>query len=504
MEGINLYLLGWDLVFSIDVIMMLLLGVVIGVIVGALPGLTATMSVAIIVPLTFDMNVQMAFALIMGAYTGGVYGGSMSAVLADIPGTPAAIMTRLDGYPMGRQGKGGLAIGYATIASFFGGLISIIFLVILAPIIARMALKFSAEEYFAVALLGLSIIAYVSSKGTIIKGLISGLLGLLLAAVGMDPMTAYPRFTMGIAEILSGFELLPILIGIFGLGNIFMILEKDIHAYKITEKVSRVLITFKEFKQILPTILRASPIGVIIGAIPAAGATIACIVAYGFEKRISPRSEEFGTGLPEGIVAPEAANNASIGGALIPLLSLGIPGDSVGAILIGALMIHGLTPGPLLFKENPEIVSSIFILITLATFAFLFVGLGMAKIIGKIMKLPYGILLPSIFLFCIVGSYAIRNSFFDVWVMFIFGILGYIFNKIRVPLSPLVLGFVLGPLVENNLRRALMISGGDITTFIRRPISLVLLFANFILLFLPYIITIFHNIKGKLLPYRGI
>lgn len=494
MSGFELFFLGWELVFTVEVLLTLLVGVVAGVLIGALPGLTATMSVAIFTPLTFGMTVQQAFALLLGAYCGGVYGGSMSAVVAKIPGTPSAMMTQLDGYPMGQRGEGGKAICYATVASFIGGLFSIFILVVFAPPLARIALEFSAEEYFSVALFGLSIIAYVSS-GSMIKGFISGLFGVLLASVGMDPMTAYPRFTAGSADLLSGFELLPILIGVFGLANVLEIIEVQYGKPTKTFKVKKILITWKELKKVLPTIIRQSPVGVVVGAIPAAGGTIASIVSYGIEKRFSRYPEKFGTGIPEGICAPESSNNASTGGALIPLLSLGIPGDAIGAILIGALMIHGLTPGPLLFRDSPDVISSIFILKTLATIFFLFVGLGMAKLIGYVLRLPYGILVPSIMVFCVVGSFAIRNAFFDVGVLLVFGLIGFLFNKINVPVSPLVLGFILGPILESNLRRGLVLSRGNPLTFLTRPISLMFILGTVLMMVVPYFLTLLRSRK---------
>lgn len=498
MSTINLLLLGKDLVFTPSILLTSFLGTLAGVTIGALPGLTATMGVAIIIPFTFGMSFQHAFALILGTYCGGVFGGSMTAVIANIPGTPSAMMTRLDGYPMGQRGEGGKAIFYATIASFLGGIISVVILIIFAPPIAKIALQFSAQEYFAVAFFGLSIIAYIS-PGSMLKGFISGFLGLLLASVGMDAINAYPRYTFGNAEIMSGFELLPILIGIFGVSNVFEVIEKKIGTkIKLGKKVQSILISWKDFLRVLPIILRQAPIGTIIGAIPAAGGTIAAIVAYGFEKRISPHPEKFGTGIPEGIVAPETANNASTGGALIPLLTLGIPGDAIGAILIGGLMIHGLVPGPMLFVDHPEIVSSIFLLMIMSNVFFFFIAFGMAKIINNILKLPYSVLMPIILVLCTIGSFAIRNSIFDIFLLLTFGILGYILGKLDIPCAPLVLGFILGPIMESNLRRGLLLSGGNIFTFFTRPISAAFLILTIILLLFPLIMSkARHRKKGE-------
>ena len=487
MYFLELYTLGLPLVLNFHTIIMLLIGVISGIVIGALPGLTATMSVAVMLPLTFGLNSHTAFALLLGAYCGGIYGGSITAVLAKIPGTPAAMMTTLDGYPMGQKGQAGKAIGIATVASFIGGLVSVFILSIFAPAIANIALEFSAQEYFSIGIFALSIIAYIS-PGSMVKGLLAGCIGLLLSTIGMDPVSGYSRYTFNTLDLLGGLELLPVLIGIFGLAEVLRLSETKISGVKVIKQIGRVVPKIKEFKKIILTIIRSSTIGVFIGAVPAAGATMASIVAYGMEKRLSHYPEKFGTGIPEGIAAPEAANNACTGGAMIPMLSLGIPGDPVTAILIGALLIHGLRPGPLLFKDNPEFISSIFILMAMANFVFLGVGLLGAKIVSKVITVPLNIMLPIILVLCTVGTYAIRNSIFDLGVLIVFGVVGYLFNKGNVPPSPLVLGFILGPIIEQNLRRALILSRGNFLSFFIRPISALFLILTVIILVSPYII----------------
>lgn len=486
MDFFELYMLGLPLVFNPYVILMLLIGVISGISIGALPGLTATMGVAIITPITFGLNTQAAFALLLGVYCGGIYGGSITAVMVKIPGTPSAMMTVLDGYPMAQRGEAGIAIGVATISSFIGGLISVFILAIFAPLIAKIALTFGPSEYFGISFFGLSIIAYVST-GSMIKGVLSGLLGLLLSCIGMDPISGYPRYTFGSLDLLGGLALLPMLIGIFGLAEVFILSEKQISNLKINKQIGRILPKWNEFKRIIPTILRSAPLGVFIGAIPAAGGTIAGIVSYGFAKRISKYPKKFGTGILEGIAAPETANNASTGGAMIPMLTLGIPGDAITAILIGALLIQGLRPGPLLFQNNPEVVSSIFILMALANFFFLILGLLGARLVSKVITTPYYLMIPAILALCIVGSYSIRNSKFDIAVLIIFGIIGYFFDKGKVPAAPLVLGFILGPIVESNLRRSFIISNGSFTIFFEKPITLFFMILTFIVLILPLI-----------------
>lgn len=485
-ESFALYTAGWPLITA-SVFGMLVIGTIAGVIIGALPGLTANMAVAVMTPLTYGMSPSGAFALLLGAYCGGVYGGCITAIIARIPGTPSSMMTTLDGYPMSQRGESGKAIGIATVSSFVGGLLSVVILGLFAPTIAEFALEFSAQEYFAIAVFGLSIIAYIS-PGSMVRGLLAGCIGILLATIGADPIDGFTRFTMGSFNLMSGLELFPLLIGIFGLSEAFNAVARYNEKVEVDRNIGRILPTWADLKAITPTMLRASPIGVIIGAIPAAGGTIAAIVAYGIEKRFSKRSDQFGTGIPEGIAAPEAANNASTGGAMIPMLTLGIPGDSITAILIGALLIHGLQPGPLLFRDHFPVVSSIFLLMCMANILFLFIGLGGARIVGKIIATPVNILLPVIMLLCVVGTYAIRNSHFDLGILFMFGGVGYLFTKGKMPTAPLVLGFILGPIVESSFRRSLVLSGGDLTTFFTRPLSAVFLVLTVLTLFSPVVL----------------
>lgn len=489
MFDFTLYTAGIGLVFQPYVLMMLLVGVISGVLIGALPGLTVTMGVAIMVPLTFGMTPQVAFALLLGIYCGGLYGGSMTAVLANIPGTPAAMMTVLDGYPMAKQGRAGEAIGIATLCSFIGGLIGVLILALLAPPIAAIALTFSAQEYFAIAVFGLSIVAYVS-PGSTLKGLLAVSVGLLLASIGMDSVRGFPRFTFGSPELLTGLELLPLLIGIFGLAEVFLLLERGFTRVEAIQQMGRVLPPMRDFLKLKFTILRATIVGFFCGVLPGAGASIAAPMSYGLEKRFSHHPELFGTGIPEGIAAPETANNTSSGGAMVPMLTLGIPGDTVTAILIGALLIHGLRPGPFLFKNNPEIVSSIFLLMAMANILFVGVGLLMAKVISKVAGTPPGILLPAITMLCIVGSYAVRNSMFDLGILLVFGVLGYLFHKAGIAPTPFILGFILGPLLETNLRRGLVLSHGSLASFVMRPLSLGFLSGSLLVVFGPYLFSL--------------
>lgn len=474
------------------------LGVIWGIIFGAAPGLSTTMSLSILVPLTFGVETTRAIAFLMGAYFGGVYGGSLSAILINIPGTPSAIMTTLDGHPMAKRGEAGRAIGLATIASCLGGLFSLLCLGIFAPLIARFALTFSAEEYVALALFGLSVLAYIS-PGNTLKGLASGVMGLLVATVGADPMTAYPRFTFGSAHLYGGLSIVPVCIGLFGLSEILTQLEED-KKVVIEQRIRNIIPRATEFIRMRMTILRSAVIGTIIGAIPAAGSSIAAAVSYAQEKRYSSHPEQLGNGAAEGVVAPETANNASVGGALIPMLTLGIPGDPMTAVLIGALLIHGLRPGPLLFKEHPDFVATVVVTLGIAIVLTCILGLSCARIFARLISIPKHFLIPAILVMCVVGSYAEYNSLFDVGVMLAFGVLGYAMTKVNMPIAPAVLGFVLGPILEDNLRRALMLSGGSLMPFVTRPITALLLVLTVLTLSASWLRSVVARRRGLSMP----
>lgn len=495
----GMFVTGLETVFQPSVLIMLVTGVLVGTIIGVLPGLSATMGVAILTPLTFGMDAVASLALLLGCYCASAWGGSITAIMANIPGTPSAIMTSLDGYPLGKKGQAGLAIGVATVSSFIGGVFSVFILAFLAGPIAEYALNFGAPEYFALAVFGLSVIAYISSKN-MIKGVISACIGLLISTVGLDPMSGFARYTFKSYELLTGVELLPVMIGIFGLAEVLNVASKKSHEIILTKQMSRVRVNKKEFKEIAPSIARGSVIGTIIGAIPAAGGSIAAIISYGIEKAVSKKPEKFGTGALEGIAGSESANNASTGGAMIPLLTLGIPGDAITAVLIGSLMLHGISPGPMLFRNNMSLISSIYVLIFFANILFLFVGLGGARVAAKLISIPTKYFMPIVALLCCVGAYSLRNSSFDVFVLMALGVIGFLFNKMDVPTSPLILGLVLGSIGEINLRRAIVISRGDIGLIFQRPITMVVLALAILVLFVPTIIRLISNKNQKEKP----
>lgn len=467
-------LLGLKNLMNIYYILLIIGGVAGGISIGALPGLTATMGVAILLPLTFGMEPIAGMLLLIGIYCGAVYGGSISAILIRTPGTPAAAATVFDGNEFAKRGEGGRAIGISTTASFIGGIISTIALITVSPMLAKFALEFSAPEYFSLAFFGLTIIASISGK-SIFKGLAAGVIGLLVASVGLDPMTGYPRFTFDNVQLMSGFSFIPVMIGLFAVSQALSNLEEGIKKRRIEQKVTKIIPSKEDLIKMLPVSIRSALMGTFIGAIPGAGADIAAFVAYNEAKRWSKHPEEFGTGIVEGVAAPEAGNNGVTGGAMIPLLTLGVPGDAVTAILLGALTLQGLQPGPLLFKNNGDIVYTIFMGLLVANFVMLIIGLSGIKFFVKIVSLPDYILTPAVFILSVVGSYAMNNSFFDVIVMLAFGLLGYIMQKIDIPASPIVLALILGPMAESNLRRALVLSEGNWSIFITSPISLVFL-----------------------------
>jgi putative tricarboxylic transport membrane protein len=471
------------------------MGVLVGITFGALPGLTSTMTIAVFIPFTFGMDPVVSFAFLLGLYTGAVYGGSISAILINIPGTPSAIATSLDGYPMCQQGRAGEAIGISTISSALGGFFSVIVLCVFAPLIASVALKFSAEEYVGIALIGLSIIAVIS-KGSTIKGLIGGVLGLIIGSVGLDPISSYPRMVFNVPELLDGIDSIPVMIGVYGLTGMFTEIAHSKHKEIVEQKLNKVIPPFKEILRLVPTIFRSSFLGTIIGAIPAAGGSIAALVAYGQEKRLSKRRDELGTGIVDGVAAPEAANNASTGGALIPMMTLGIPGDPMTAVLMGGLIIQGLRPGPILFQQQMPFVSSIFISLLLSVVFMLIIGLVGARGFSKLITVPKNFLIPAILVFCLVGSYAINNSIFDIFVLIVAGLVGFLLSRACFSLAPIVLGLILGPIFESNFRRSLMLSNGDWSTFVTRPASLVFLILVVLILFGPQLFGKIRSLIG--------
>jgi putative tricarboxylic transport membrane protein len=494
--SIDLYLAGLSYFANPMMFVYALFGVFVGIVFGALPGLTATMTIAVFIPFTFGVPAVQSFAFLLGLYSGAVYGGSVSAILINIPGTPSAIATGFDGYPMCQQGRAGEAIGIATISSGLGGLFSVFILAFAAPLVASIALEFSSEEYVGITLIGLSIIAIIS-PGSTVKGLMAGTIGLIIGIVGLDPMGSYPRMVFNRPELFDGVSEIPVMIGMYGLSEMLIQISDEQHVKVITQKLRNVLPSLRQIGSLIPTVIRSSVVGVAIGAVPAAGGSIASLVAYGQEKRFSKNSAKLGTGIAEGVAAPEAANNASTGGALIPMMTLGIPGDPMTAVLMGGLIIQGLRPGPLLFVEQMPFVSSIFISLLVSVIFMTILGLAGARYFSRLISTPKRFLIPAILLFCLIGSYSINNSMFDIGVLIVSGIVGFILRKFGFPVAPVILGLILGPMFESNLRRSLMLSRGDWSTFVTRPISLGFILVAVFVLVGPTLIDLVRHRRTK-------
>jgi len=451
-----------------------LVGVVSGITIGALPGLSATMGAALLLPFTFVMEPIPAIAMLSALYCGATYGGSISAILINTPGTPAAAVTTLDGYKLAQKGKAGKALGASVIASGIGGLFSVLVLMLVAPQLAKIAITFAAPEYFALAIFGLSMVTNIKS-GNELKNIIGGLTGLFLATVGMDRLTGFPRFSFGNVYLLSGINFIPVMIGLFAAAEVFRLAETWDKSETINTDFSDLLPKIDEILPLKWSILRSAIIGTFIGILPAEGGTVAAFISYNEAKRWSKHPEKFGTGILEGVTAPETANNAATGGAMIPTLTLGIPGSSTTAVILGGLMIQGLRPGPLLFVQQPNFIWSIFVAMAIANIFFLFAGLFGVKIFAQVTRIPINILGPIIMVLCVIGSYALHNSIADVWVMLIAGLIGSSFRKIGFSPAPIVLGMVLGELIEVSLRQTMIIFDNNLLIFFARPYSAVFL-----------------------------
>ena len=447
------------------VFLYMLIGVISGICIGALPGLTATMGVALLLPMTFGMEAAQGILMLLGIYVGAIYGGSISAVLLHTPGTPASAATAIEGYKLSQRGEAGRALGVATLGSYIGGVVSVILLVTISPQLAKLALEFSSAEFFLLAVFGLCIIGSISGDN-VEKGLMCGCLGILVATIGIDSVTSYIRFCPeGNYNFMGGISYIPIMIGLFAMSQAFENIEDIFAEEKEQIKVTNIL----PKKEDLKALLRISPItgliGTMIGIIPGAGADIGAFVGYNVAQGMAKEPEKFGNGSIEGICGPEGGNNGVTGGALIPMLTLGVPGDAVTAIMIGALTIQGLTPGPMLFETNKVLVYTIFIGMFVANTLMCICGFAGIRVFSKVLSVPKVILTPIIFALCIIGSFAMKNSLFDVWVMLIAGVVGYFMSKAKVPTSPAILGLILGPMAEKNFRTALLKSGGDPTVF---------------------------------------
>ena len=488
----DLLVTGFSIVFAPATFLFIVGGTIIGVIFGAMPGVSASMAVALALPFAYAMKPIVAIAFLVSVYCASITGGGITAILFKIPGTPSSAPTTFDGYPMAQRGEAGKALGYSLIASAFGGLVAAFAMALISPQLAAVALKFGPSELFAVSFLGLSVLSCLDSDN-IVKTLISGCIGLLLACIGMDPMLGIARFTFGSSTLLGGIEMIPVMIGLFAVTEVLKQTNKqkkiDVEKDSTAKggDTSAKLPSFKELWETKWTMIRASILGTVVGILPGAGATIASFLAYAIEKKVSKHPELLGTGIPDGIVASEAANNGATGGAMVPLLSLGIPGGNAAAIMMTALVIQGVQVGPLLIKQQPEYLASVFASMFVTNIVMVVVSMGIARVFAKILSVPYSILGPVIVMLATIGAYATNNNTGDVVLMVGAGIIGYLFSKLKYNSAALVLGLVLGQMCESNFRRAYTLTNGSIVAIFSKPITFVIVSACVIMLVYPFV-----------------
>jgi len=488
MEDLGNLLLGFSVALTPVNLFWCLVGVILGTMVGVLPGLGPAATIAMLLPLTLKMDHTTAIIALAGIFYGARYGGSTTSILLNIPGESSSVVTCLDGYQMARQGRAGAALGISAIASFVAGTVGVLGLMLVAPPLARFALRFAPPEYFALMVLGLAMVVFLAGE-SMVKALLAMLVGLWIATIGTDLFTAESRFTFGQVKLLGGVDFIAATVGVFAIGEVMVNLESQGGAeiFKLAKGLRNLLPTLQDLKDCRFAFLNGSVIGFVVGALPGAGATVASFLSYGLEKAVSRHPEKFGTGVIEGVAAPEGANNADAGGALVPLLTLGIPGGNTTAILLGGLILEGYKPGPLLIQEHPELFWGLVASMYIGNVLLLVLNLPLVPLFAQILRLPYYVLYPLILGISIVGVYSVNNSLFDVWMMGLFGLLGYLMRKLDFPAAALILGMVLGDGLERALRQSLMMSQGDITILAARPISGTLLFFAAVILCLPVV-----------------
>jgi putative tricarboxylic transport membrane protein len=487
MEGIEGILYGFGIALKPINLLYCLFGVSIGTLVGVLPGLGPVAAISILLPTTFHASPESGFIMLAGIYYGAMYGGSTTSILVNIPGEAASVVTCLDGYQMARQGRAGPALGISALGSFIGGTLSLIGLTLAAPPLARMALRFGPPEYFSLMILGLTILSYLTG-GSMMKALMMAALGILLGCVGMDTITGVNRFTYGIPQLIDGVGIVPIVMGLFGISEIFLNVEQSLTREIFAKKVRNLLPNLQDWKKSIGAIFRGSILGFFLGILPGGGTIVASFASYALEKKVSKHPDQFGKGAIEGVAGPETANNAATGGAFIPLLTLGIPSNAVMAVLLGALMVHGLQTGPLLLKEAPNIFWGTITSMYIGNVLLVVLNLPLIGLWVKLLRIPYALLFPMIIIFCLIGAYSLNNSIVDVLVMICFGMVGYFMKKFRYEGAPLVLALVLGPMLENALRQSLILSNGSFGIFFLRPLSAGLLLLSFFLLLSPVVL----------------
>jgi putative tricarboxylic transport membrane protein len=470
METINYLLQGAQVAFEPMNLMFCFLGVLMGTLVGVLPGLGPTAAIALLLPVSFHIPPVSTIIMLAGIYYGAMYGGSTTSILVNIPGEAASVITCLDGYQMAKKGRAGPALGIAAFGSFIAGTLGVVGIMLVAPPMAKFALAFGPAEYFSMMLMGIVIIIYMSS-GSILKDLMIAVFGLLLGTIGMDSISGTQRLTFGVLELADGIGFIPAVMGLFGVAEIIMNVERIVATTLITEKVKGLLPTLQDWKESTWPILRGTVLGFFIGVLPGPAPVISTYASYALEKKISKTPEKFGTGHIVGVAGPESANNAASTGAMIPLFTLGIPANSVIAVLLGAFMIHGLQPGPMFISNYPQVFWATIVSMYLGNVMLLVLNLPLIPLWVKVLKIPYPILFPLILIFCLIGVYSLNFSQVEIGLMIGFGVVGYLMRKFKFELAPLVLALVLGPMMEKNLRMALLISQGDPLTFLKRPLA---------------------------------
>jgi putative tricarboxylic transport membrane protein len=462
--------LGFSVALQPAVLLYAFVGCVVGTLVGVLPGVGPLAGISLLLPATFGLTATNAIVMLAGIYYGAMYGGSTTSILMRIPGEAASVMTCIDGYAMARKGRAGAALAIAAIGSFVAGTVSVLALMLLAPPLASFALRFGPPEYFALLLLGLLVLAYMSG-GSMVKSLAMAVLGLLLGMIGIDQMSGYFRFSYGIVELGDGLGVVPIAVGLFGIAEVLATAGQEVPPQVLKPRLRELLPSRQEWRDSVMPIGRGTVLGFLIGIIPGSAHIISSFVSYAVERRLSRHPEEFGQGAVAGVAGPESANNSATSGAFVPMLALGVPSGPIPAVMLAALMVHGVSPGPLLIKEQPELFWGFIASMYVGNLMLLALNLPMVGIFVNVLRVPYSLLYPSIIMFCVVGVYAVNGSVVDVWIAVVMGALGYVLRKLGFETAPIVLGAILAPMIELALRQSLAMSDGQYTIFVSRPIS---------------------------------
>ena len=498
MDAIQNLVMGFQIALSWQNLFSCFAGCLMGTLIGVLPGIGPSAGVSILIPITFGMDTTTALITMAGLYFGTMYGGSTTSILVNVPGEAASVVTAIDGYQMARKGRAGPALGMAALSSFIAGTFSIVMITLLAPLLVGFALSFGPPEYFALTFLGLTLVTSLTGESAI-KGLISAVFGLIIACVGIDPSSGFARFTFNQLYLLDGLGFVNIAVGLFAVAEVMSNLEKPAAEIYVKTKMSirSMFPNLQDWKDSFGALWRGSVIGFFVGVLPGAGPTIASFICYTLERKVSKHPEKFGTGVIEGVAAPEGANNSAAGGAFIPMLTLGIPGSGVTAILLGALLLHGLRPGPLLMETNPQFVWGLIASMYIGNVMLVILNMPLIGLWVSMLRVPYKVMMPLIVTISCVGIYATENNILDLWVMFGFGILGYVMRKLDFPAAPIVLAVVLGPLVENSLKQSLIISGGSMAIFFTRPIAAVLIIVALCSTFAPLWSTVWRKMRAE-------